>query len=1009
MSQIKVNSFEDDVRQNLHKYVGEVGQGYIPYLSMEDIVVEKYVQVDKVEYYLCATEFLDNAFDNSNKYVEIKNVTNDYIKISNDTTNLSLTNSYIVRGVSTLSDTLELITQNQFSSSNFDKKDYKKGMFGIGLKIAFLTLPDICIVLCDANGEANMILSGQKKSSKYDNRFGNLNTNTFNVFIKNFVSLMEYFKYKSIIYGMDLIYLNRSIRVVIDNIPIVCTKDTLRDISVIKLGNSNLSRFECLTNESDIITVYAGESNKESLLFVNGKEVKESSLWVNKMREILSSRLSCTNANIKSKISMCCQVNIRDAKFSANVKNSLENIKSVTLHGDLDLQFFRDIVKTVIDRSKDNKIKKVELSGFSRARDSKNLTLYIVEGLSAESSFRNSVNRKNSAIFCTQGKVLNCIKNRTQAESNETVLQIARILGLNFHMDEYKGSYNKIVIACDPDPDGFHIVGLILNMFNTLWPFMLTRFEILAFPLYSTLAGYSYVITDNVKKYYKGLGSFTVVEMKNLMKDSSYLKTLDVGDKINFIDAFFNVNSKFRFDMLQSTPRPLESYLPNKTLTIQDIISMLHLYSEDVCDRSIPDLSGFTRAERQAIYGSLNQSDKLLSVVGTIISKSAYQHAPDNMVGVVMKLGRTYVGSNNITILNIVGSNGSRLKAKDYSSARYLRMGKSKINMFPSGLHNSCGYHTDEGKTTIPKMLTLYPFLFINGNYGIGCGIKTYIPCHNPEQVIDYVTDKTSSIPSIWYRGFIGTIETNDENNTFVSVGTYKVDSYAKHILKFTVTEIPIGIFVDKFISRIPTKLTSKTNTIDTVEEANEQDNIRSDDIDVVDFSTYDNIEIVVTVNKCGNVDQMIQRIEHMMKLTHHMSLRIYHDKQLHLFNNRTEMFKYYKRSILEYSSKYLSWIIAKITNEINIINMKIRIIEELISVNINTISDVDEYLTTRVDSYDFKIYNNMKASHISNKHLLVLRNDELIKQTKILDQYKKYTPQSFYTYHLTLSLGNEN
>lgn len=1011
MNTIITHSFEDDVKKNLHKYVGEVGKSSIMLLSNDNnILTEKPQEVNNIEYYLCSVEFLDNAFDNANSYIEICNVkNNEYIKITNDTNGLSLSNNYTIKGVETLSDTLELITQNQFSSSNFENKNHKKGMFGIGLKVAMIIIPDVTIVLCDSSTRSRMIKSGKKNSTEYDNCFGAMKPNSFNVFIKSMPFLMNFFKYKSDIYCIDLAFLNRKLKINIDKNSVSCTRDSMKLVAEIKLNTKTLTKFECATNEKDIITVYAGESSNDSLLIVNGKEVKESG-WVNKIRSVISKRLNCTNANIKSKISMCCHVNIRDAKFSSNNKNDIQNIKSVELHGNIDMKFFSEIIKPVMDKKIDTKIKKVELTGFSRARNTKDLTLYIVEGLSAESSFRNSIDRSNSAIFCTQGKVLNCIKNKSQAESNETVLQIARILGLNFHMDSYKGSYSKIVIACDPDPDGFHIVGLLLNLFNSLWSFILNRVELLAFPLYKNAdnKSYSYVISNNVKKYYKGLGSFTIPEMKSLMISKDYLKSIDFNTDIKLLDEFFGIKSTFRFDLLKSQPQALELYLGNKTLTMQNIISMLHLFSEEVCDRSIPDISGFTRAERQAIYGSLNQSDKLLSVIGTIISKTAYQHAPDNMVGVVMKLGRTYVGSNNITILDIEGANGSRLKPKDYSSARYLRMNKSKTaNKFPTSLHESSGYHNDEGKPTIPKLLSLYPFIFINGNYGIGCGIKTYMPCHNPEEVISYVTGKTNSIPSIWYRGFKGTIEIDDTKNTFITTGRYKIDSYLKNVMKFTITEIPIGIFVDKFIARIPTKLISKLVKIDTEEDANNsEEELTSDDIDIADFSTTDNIEIIVTVKKCGDGDVMKARIESMMKLKHHMSLRIYQDKQLYLFDDRTSMFEHYRTNILKYSQNYLDWLIARKRDDINLINMKIRIIEELIKVNINTIPDVNVYLEQRVKPYNRSIYDNMKAPHISNKYLELLRTD-LNKQTSILEKYKSYDSVTFYDYHINNDCKN--
>jgi DNA gyrase/topoisomerase IV subunit B len=992
---IKVYSFENDVRKNLHKYMDETGESNLTFMSLKNgSLVEQSVVVPQVELYSSVVEFLDNAFDNASSFVRITQKTQ-IIEITNDIKDLMCRGSYNIRDKMYNCDTLELITQNQFSSSNFEKKDYKKGMFGIGLKIAFLVLTDVHIVLTDSQRSSRMIVSGSQKSVDYDGRYGIMEPNTFSVFVPDMPYLFEFIRSKAHIYNIDLAFMRRKIGLSVNGEIIRASPNMLSQIAEVKLKTSSLTMFTCNLTEGEIMTVFAGESTN-SVLFVNGKEVR-SGTWTTKLRSLIAQELKCQTSQIRAKIGFCCHVNIRDAKFNANSKTNLANIKSITLAGTLDKPFLNAIMKPSLDKKKSNLINKVELKGFSRARNSTNLNLYIVEGLSAESTFRNSIDRTNSAIFCTQGKVLNCLRNKCQIEENETLLQLAKILGIkNFEIERYAGPYNSIIIACDPDPDGFHIVGLMINLFKSVWPCLLSRLRILSFPLYKTSVGYSYNKVHDVTKYYKGLGSFEIAEMKILMRDRSYLKTLTFSPETKEIECFFGTDSAYRFSMLQHKPKQLEDVLVKSDLIENDIISLLHLYSEEVCDRSIPDLSGFTRAERQAIYGSLGKQGKLTTVVGMIIAKSGYQHAPDNMIGVVMKLGRTYVGSNNITIMNIIGANGSRLKPKDYASARYLSVGKSKLNVFSSTLHEAFGFNTDEGKQTTPKMLTLYPFLFINGNYGIGCGIKTFIPCHDKQQVIDYLTGQSDRIPEIKYRGFTGIIEVDDVNNKFTSVGLYKQMSFTNGVLHVVVYEIPLMIFVDKFIERIPSKLTQKDLKIDTDEEASASTTINVDSIEISDFSTYEKIEIHVKVHT-NDLASTLKKIDSMMQLVHHMSLRIYHEKVLYLFKDRREMFSFYKTMIHDYSSKYLEWTIRQKQAHVDLLLMKRQIVRELICININTLHDVNAYLTTKIPTYNSGIFESMKAPDISLKYLTQI--EALIELAKReVEDLRKHNSATFYT-----------
>ena len=126
------------------------------------------------------------------------------------------------------------------------------------------------------------------------------------------------------------------------------------------------------------------------------------------------------------------------------------------------------------------------------------------------------------------------------------LLILKKILGLESNK-KYKNikslRYGKIMIMTDQDHDGFHIKGLLINMFHYLWPELL-NFDFISYmttpivkvSLKKTVIPF-YTLTDYDTwkkktsnsnkysiKYYKGLGTSTAQEAKQ------YFRELKVND-----------------------------------------------------------------------------------------------------------------------------------------------------------------------------------------------------------------------------------------------------------------------------------------------------------------------------------------------------------------------------------------------------------------------------------------------------------------------------------------------
>ena len=84
------------------------------------------------------------------------------------------------------------------------------------------------------------------------------------------------------------------------------------------------------------------------------------------------------------------------------------------------------------------------------------------------------VGRDRYGVFPLRGKLLNVgVASLKQISENQEIINLKKIIGL-VSGKEYKDvkslRYGKIMIMTDQDHDGSHIKGLVLNLFNTLWP-----------------------------------------------------------------------------------------------------------------------------------------------------------------------------------------------------------------------------------------------------------------------------------------------------------------------------------------------------------------------------------------------------------------------------------------------------------------------------------------------------------------------------------------------------------
>ena len=121
--------------------------------------------------------------------------------------------------------------------------------------------------------------------------------------------------------------------------------------------------------------------------------------------------------------------------------------------------------------------------------------------------------------------------------------------------------YKRVVIATDADFDGFHITSLIINMFYKWFPFVIVngQLNILNTPLVTVGDGKrrkyffsmedfkkSKIISTNVIRYLKGLGSLSLEDWEFVMSDKKLITITAPEKSRELLEMAFGDDSSIR-------------------------------------------------------------------------------------------------------------------------------------------------------------------------------------------------------------------------------------------------------------------------------------------------------------------------------------------------------------------------------------------------------------------------------------------------------------------------------
>lgn len=647
-------------------------------------------------------------------------------------------------------------------------------------------------------------------------------------------------------------------------------------------------------------------------------------------------------------------------------------------------------------------IKGLEDANFAGTSKSPQTKLILTEGLSAKTFAMSAITvigRDRFGIFPLKGKPLN-VRGTAIAKvtANAEICNIVKILGLKYgekYTDISSLRYGGVIALADSDVDGNHICSLILNIFHYFWPELLAmgylgfcstpivkvyqKKETLSF---YTLNDYEAWLEQNTTKqiktkYFKGLGTSTAAEAREALENiDTKIITFDS-------DELVNQSVNLAFDKKQTNERKLwlmERYDPkaniNRTVqdvTISDYINkeLIHFSYYDN-QRSIPNvMDGLKPSQRKILYTAIkyltNSEMKVAQFGAKVAEKTDYHHGEASLMGAVVNMAQTYVGSNNINLLEPKGAFGTRIVGgNDAASPRYIFTQLSDIakKIFDSRDSQLLKYLESDGMSIEPEWFApVIPMILVNGAIGIGSGFSTEVLQYNPVDICNYLSillEDKKPVKNLkpWYRGFNGSIE-RLASGKYRTIGCYQFNDIKRSL---TITELPIGVWTDDYKDFIEAMFADKDDA--TIAD------IRYGNSDVII-----NIEIIINPREYGKIremdtDELLTKFKLSSKLSCTNMYLFNHEGTITKYNNVYEILKEFYLIRLDFYVKRRDAIIAVLKYELMILSNKVKFIEHVKAGKIKLQKIDDKSLLTYLVNNEFDQDHGVYGEPIDNPTL---------------------------------------
>ncbi len=228
-------------------------------------------------------------------------------------------------------------------------------------------------------------------------------------------------------------------------------------------------------------------------------------------------------------------------------------------------------------------------------------------------------------------------------------------------------------------------------------------------------------------------------------------------------------------------------------------------FSLDDTKRSLPSMiDGLKESQRKIVYGLYTKGMNLFEIkvaqlAAVVAERTDYHHGEKSLETAIVGLSQDYVGSNNINLLEPLGTFGNRL-SPEASPARYIftKFTPHFRELYRKEDDSILEHHySDDMKIEPICYLPILPMVIINGSIGIGTGYACKILNYNPKDIraniIAELNGKRMKALLPWYRGFKGEINRVDES--YIISGKLEIINTTT----IKITELPIGTYLDKY------------------------------------------------------------------------------------------------------------------------------------------------------------------------------------------------------------------
>jgi DNA topoisomerase-2 len=367
---------------------------------------------------------------------------------------------------------------------------------------------------------------------------------------------------------------------------------------------------------------------------------------------------------------------------------------------------------------------------------------------------------------------------------------------------------------------------------------------------------------------------------------------------------------------------------------------------------------------------------KVAQLSGYVSAETSYHHGEASLQQAIIGMAQDFVSTNNINLLYPNGNFGSRYGGgKDSASPRYIYTRLSNItkSIFHKDDSKLLNYLNDDGTIIEPEwFMPIIPMILVNGCEGIGTGYSTFIPPYNPKDIIENIyrilDDKQPLEMNPYFKGFNGLIEKNGPGS-YISKGKWEKISDTQ----IKITELPIGMWVTTYKEFLESLIPETGNSKKKTEKKKPTKSFELKDVQNKTTDENSNIVFIVEFKNSADLNKLIKNgtLEKELKLCKTFStnnMYVFDDNLLPTrYATPVDLLLDFYDIRLEYYTKRRDWLIKKLQRELNILQSKVRFIDEYINGKLDINKKSKETIISLLEEKGYKKFGKIDFEEMEN------------------------------------------